>query len=351
MENDYQYKAGIQVRRNPDYRETDKAGNRFPYVDGVKFVIIGDHAARLAAFRTGKVDTALGFPATPTFMRDLLRVSPTTLIQERTSARTAVDGLSVRLDKEPWNDVRVRQALALAIDYETASQTIYEVPFNGTTTGISSAWYGEPGNTIAKLTKECGCPWYSYDPQRAEALLAEAGYPDGFTMSFEYFPFSQAYGEMFELIGSYWSQIGLDVQQLIPDFSIWRSNIDVGGWTDVSWSYIAPPPGSPSAAVQPVLPGNSGNGNLGRVNDPKLTALAEEFLASYQDSQRQNDLLKEMRSYYLDQVYTLPIPYGHQYTAFAPRLRNYQPSTHPLVGADYRHFIQVWIDDTRSFAN
>jgi ABC-type transport system substrate-binding protein len=71
---------------------------------------------------------------------------------------------------EPWDDVRVRQAIGMGIDRQRIVDNFYP-----------------PGSTVAEVFTPCSIPyacegdrWYEFDPEAARALLAEAGYPDGF---------------------------------------------------------------------------------------------------------------------------------------------------------------------------
>jgi ABC-type transport system substrate-binding protein len=71
---------------------------------------------------------------------------------------------------EPWDDVRVRQAIAMGIDRQRIVDNFYP-----------------PGSTVATTFTPCSIPyacegedWYEFDPEAARALLAEAGFPDGF---------------------------------------------------------------------------------------------------------------------------------------------------------------------------
>jgi hypothetical protein len=97
------------------------------------------------------------------------------------------------------------------------------------------------------------------------------------------------------------------------------------------------------------VPGHAQNGANGFVNDPKLTALAKEILASYRDEARAKDLVRQLNAYYLDQVYTFPYLSGNSYSFFAPRLRNFQPGTSPVVSDSIRNLTRPWIDDDWAF--
>ena len=78
--------------------------------------------------------------------------------------------------KKPWDDVKVRQAIAEAVDYESLVKDFYP-----------------PGSTVADHFTPCaipfGCegdPWYTYNPSDAKKLLTEAGFPDGFTTTLSF---------------------------------------------------------------------------------------------------------------------------------------------------------------------
>jgi ABC-type transport system substrate-binding protein len=77
---------------------------------------------------------------------------------------------------EPWNDPLVRQALALGVDRQRIVDNFFP-------TGSTVADYFTP----CSIPNGCeGEPWYDFDPERARELLAEAGYPDGFSTSIYY---------------------------------------------------------------------------------------------------------------------------------------------------------------------
>ncbi len=352
VEKDYEYKVGVTARRNPDYWLTDTVkggeGNRLPYMDRVRMAIIIDPSAQIAAFRSGKLDFAIGFVG-PEGVRALLKSNPTTLVQERPASPYGVGSTAFRLDKAPWNDVRVRRAMSLAIDYDTFSQSLYQVPFNGTS-GVAGAWYGQMLNTVEVLAKDCGCPWYSYNPTLAKQLLAEAGYPNGFTTTFEYHAYGQSWTEDFETQAGYWGKIGVNVGIRNLDLTVFRPQMDRGAWENLGMYFLFPAPSSIYGSVPHLVPGHLLNPVYGWINDPKITAWVKEFEASYRDLDKQKDLVRQIRAHFLDQVYTIPRALGRGYSLFSPRLRNYQPVNTPLISEIARPVITAWIDEDWSFA-
>ncbi|MCW5875623.1 MAG: hypothetical protein KIS85_01955 [Anaerolineales bacterium] len=83
----------------------------------------------------------------------------------------------------PWDDVRVRQAIAMGIDRQRIVDNFYppgsEVPHSFTPCGIPNGCEGED--------------WYEFDPEGARALLAEAGFPNGFDTAIYYRDVFRAY--------------------------------------------------------------------------------------------------------------------------------------------------------------
>jgi ABC-type transport system substrate-binding protein len=83
----------------------------------------------------------------------------------------------------PFDDVRVRQAVAMGIDRQRIVDNFYPA-------GSEVADYFTP----CSIPNGCeGDPWYSFDPEAARALLAEAGYPDGFDTTISYRDVSRPY--------------------------------------------------------------------------------------------------------------------------------------------------------------
>jgi len=77
---------------------------------------------------------------------------------------------------EPWGDVRVREAIAMGIDRQRIVDNFYPA-------GSVAASHFTP----CSIPNGCqGEEWYEFDPETARALLAEAGYPDGFETSIFY---------------------------------------------------------------------------------------------------------------------------------------------------------------------
>ncbi len=140
------------------------------YLDRVTFSIIPEDSSRVVQVETGEADVAMFVPPRE---RNRLLDNPNVNTVETSSLRSVYVGFN--LTKEPLNDVRVRKAINYAIN----NQAIVEEVMDGA--GRPSDSPVAPG-TLGYAPQEV----YDYQPDRARELLAEAGYEDGFEISFHH---------------------------------------------------------------------------------------------------------------------------------------------------------------------
>jgi len=152
----------ITLVRNDDY------WGEKPALEEIVFKIIPDDATRVIALETGEIDVCYNMPA-----MDGTRLDGNTdiTVHRLASQRTIHVGMNV--NKGPLQDKRVRQALNYAVDKEAIIKYIFAG--NGRVSDAPIA----PGIFGYVSTKT-----YEYDIEKAKALLAEAGYPDGFSINF-----------------------------------------------------------------------------------------------------------------------------------------------------------------------
>lgn len=136
-----------------------------PYLDELIFIDVTDAAVAVLMLEAGEVDVVL---AAPVSELPRLGQDPRFTVDVRESSRTMF--LKYILYKEPFDDLRVRQAIHHAIDINAITQGL----FQGVATPTTSIQ--PPGVTGAVEFAD----YHVYDPERARQLLAEAGYPNGF---------------------------------------------------------------------------------------------------------------------------------------------------------------------------
>src|SRR5881409_3954994 len=146
-------KVRVVLQRNPDYYDKGR-----PYVDEYVILSTPDAATRLAAFRTGQADFI--WLASPSEVEVIRKTNPQTVVQDRKSVVTPF-GLALAQDKPPFNDVRVRRAISMAVDRQKQVETVLEghgIPG----WGVPYLYYQDKMPTLAQLG-----PWWQHRPTEA----------------------------------------------------------------------------------------------------------------------------------------------------------------------------------------
>ena len=224
MLTDYVEDSAIIWDKNPNYWGYDEKypENRLPYIDQLRGLVMPEPAVFVAALRSAKADY-VGTPGDSQIrsidtIESLKKTNPELVIHPYWYRSDNAFTFSVK--KEPFDDIRVRQAMQMALDHETINDTFFR--------GFGNP---EPSGVLARDTKGFVVPFpewpeevkkhYTYDPEAAKQLLAEAGYPNGFkTVLNSTYRFDLSY---LELATQYWREIGIDAEiKLLDSQAGWR---------------------------------------------------------------------------------------------------------------------------------
>ena len=206
---DYSANSFYKFEKNPNYYDYDERypENQLPYLDSVTLSAFGDAAAMMASFISGELDyISLDSSLSDDQGRELVS-SLDGNIQVLTFNSNA-SAINLKVNNEPLNDIRVRIALQKAINLEEVNSAYYGYT---TPVNLASLFIAARSDWISvdewddELLSE-----YSYDPEGAKELLAEAGYPDGFTFTVVTDP--NADRDIYELAKSYFAQIGVTME-------------------------------------------------------------------------------------------------------------------------------------------
>lgn len=169
MMKEYKRGVSIQMVKNPNYHVPDR-----PYLDGITYYVIPDPATAYAYLRTGQLLFYDGLSGKDARKVEVELKNKTTVHK---NASYIGDPYTVNTRRRPFDDIRVRKALALSVDHAQAVQVVNDG--DGVVAGLlpQSPW-GLPAEELAKVPGY----WPDIEASRAEAkkLLAEAGYPNGF---------------------------------------------------------------------------------------------------------------------------------------------------------------------------
>jgi peptide/nickel transport system substrate-binding protein len=142
-------------------------------------LIISDSSTQMAAVRTGQVDASPQLTFTWDDLEMLLKTAPDLNYVKTDGSHLALWG---RMDKPelPFDDLRVRQAMNMAIDKQSIVDDYYKghADLCAPLYPLSKAF--EDLNTPFEQLPRAAQDLFIYNPERAKQLLTEAGYPDGF---------------------------------------------------------------------------------------------------------------------------------------------------------------------------
>jgi peptide/nickel transport system substrate-binding protein len=190
-------------------------------VDAVRLYFTKDAATETALFRSKQVDVMR--VSTLDQIYALMKTVPDLMLYRVPSFGWGDYGMSMALDKAPFSDVRVRQALSMAINRDIVAEVINKG---------DAALYGPFPWALAGYTKRADYsyanlgPNYQYNPKEAKRLLAAAGYPNGFDVELEWAEFQGwTYGEFVQLAARFYQDIGVRVKLKQLETSTWLSKM------------------------------------------------------------------------------------------------------------------------------
>jgi peptide/nickel transport system substrate-binding protein len=311
----YEPNVKTVFKRNPDYFLKDQ-----PYVDGVEWLVLEDPSTGLAMYRTGQIDCG---PAAQWSVRqqdlETLKKSHPNLVYQDFLSNVTGSVIYMRTDMPPFNDVRVRRAISMAIDREGL---------------IDAVWVrGEPTPAIARGATEWSLPidqlgegarYYQYDPKEARRLLAEAGFAKGLKTPIST---TNGYGpdllDAVQLVQRYLKDVGIEAEMKLQEYGAYIGTTFLGkfegmamGPVSITWE----PDSVLYGMYAPDQPRNSGH-----VNDPTLTAMLKEQRHT-PDLAARKKLIFDIQRYVAAQQYYVYTNSIMITGTWQPYVKNYAPN-------------------------
>ena len=310
--------SALALVKNPSYWGYDGRypQNRLPYADTLKVLIIPDRATSLSAVRTGKIDVVDGMSFTEA--QAMKKTNPE-ILQVTVPANYAAT-IDLRNDTKPFNDVRVRKAMQLAINLPTIAETYYgnvTPPYPSTlTTNLMTGW-GFPYQQWPQDLKD----EYTYNPTAAKQLLADAGYPNGFNTNIA--ANSTADLDLLQIVKSYFNDIGINIEIRPMDQTSWLAFVQNGKKYD---QLAYPAAGSLGKGTEPSLQLNyfhTGDAtNYFMVSDPVFDAFYNKVLAA-NDINGVKQALKDANQYVAQQHFSISLLQPNLFAFCQPWLKGY----------------------------
>ena len=171
----------MSLTRSPTYWKKDEFGQQLPYLDRIELTFMPQSATQVAAFRTGQSDTIM--MSSWDLASDLLRtekLGQTSYLHVQESNTNATGQGMMQNRKAPFNDVRVRRALNLALDRPEIIKRAYSEGY--CSPGPIPTWW--MGLEYPRACKDMG-QWMRYDPTQARTLLKDAGFDESHPLTFD----------------------------------------------------------------------------------------------------------------------------------------------------------------------
>ena len=190
----------VVLEKNEDYYDE----SRMPKIDEAQIYIMGDDSAVLTALQSGQLDAGIVYADSADYLTGDFTVN--------SSPQNMVQLFALNNSATPFDDVRVRQAISYAIDSDTIAKTIgYGKVFVSNQYAVEGTMFYNPD-----------VKGYGYDVDQAKALLADAGYADGFTTTI-YCGVDQALTDYLVAIQGYLKAVGITLNIDEMETAEWRS--------------------------------------------------------------------------------------------------------------------------------
>jgi peptide/nickel transport system substrate-binding protein len=330
----YRPNVGFTLVRNPAYFVSG-----LPYIDKIEAFVDEDNASRMAAFIAGKYDLGWEFPGSIN-RADWVQIKDT-LKQRRQNLKTVdypanvMSHLYFRNDKPPFNDVRVRRALSLAIDRKGIIDAVAEGVgvLNPAVPAALKEW-SVPADQLGE-----GAQYFKYDPAAARKLLAEAGHPKGFQVTIDFTTYgSQVLIDTCQLVLKNLKDVGIDAKLNTKEYGAYISSTFYGKYESMALG-----PQTPFLEPDNFLFGQYYPGeikNHGHINDPVLADLLVRQRRTM-DPAKRREIIHEAQRHIAKQQWYVQLWSGVYVGVWDGALMNYGPN----LGYDYGGRLMIaWLN-------
>ena len=319
----YEPNTRLTFVRNKDYFVPG-----LPYADGVEVTVDEDPSSRLATWIAGKYDFA------PEYGQCVRRLDLQVAQQRRPGLKTqdfiVLFGAytAMKLDREPFRDVRVRRALGIADDWKQILETNAWSLGKGAPNPAVPAALREWAIPIDQLTPT-GRRLYERDIPAAKRLLAEAGFPQGFKTTVEAtLAWSPDYVDALQVTMSGWKEAGIDAELKSKDFGAYMATTIYGKFDKLGHGLRGGSPIADLALYGAHYPGEPLNAS--GVDDPKLNEMLRLQRRTL-DVAKRREIVYDIQRYLAEQAYYTFGPSVSTVAAWEPRVKNFSPN----IGHDY----------------
>jgi peptide/nickel transport system substrate-binding protein len=326
------YETGQSIKgvRNPDYYHPGK-----PYLDGFVAIYAPKQATRIDAIRSDRA--AMEFRGLPPASRDELKKQLGDKIAVQESDWNCGSVVTINHAKKPFDDVRVRRALTLAIDRWKGAEALSKIANVRTVDSI--IFPGHPLAPTKEQLHEVAGFWTDIEKSRAEAkrLLKEAG-----AENLEFELLNRDVDQPYKYVGIWlvdeWRKIGVKVNQRVLPSGPWVA-AERAGEFEVVLQANCHSVVNPLADVTPYL--SHSHENYGKYDDPKADELYDQALRET-DPEKQKQLMWQFAKRIMDdEAHKIMVLWWYRVVPYRSYVKGWKISPSHYVNQDLGN---VWLD-------
>jgi peptide/nickel transport system substrate-binding protein len=296
--------SGFTLTRNPYYWRQGEDGKPLPYLDQVKVQILPDDATRILKLKAGEIN---GVEFVPFSRAAELKADPKINMTLIPAAKIVYLGMNIRPtlkdgSKNPLADKRLRQALNYAVEKKAVAQIV--------TYGMGALQLTLPPASTPLAMTDKGEP-YPYNPEKAKALMKEAGLDNGVDLSIYALAGNADDTAELAAIQQMWAPLGVRLKILLVDAAtrVAKYRADDFQMRTATWTNDI---NDPSQIVSYMAYFPAYESNRSGFNDAELNSLFEKSQAET-DVAKRAALYRRIQEIYVDaapMVFLLDTPYA-----------------------------------------
>ena len=323
--------------KNDGYWDKEKiAGQAYklPFVDKIVYRTIKDEASFLTARRTAKLDVLENLRWSA--VDELKKNAPALKWKKR--VHTFGTFLAMRVDTKPFDDIRVRRALNIAVNKQEIAKAFYggnaelfAYPMHPDYTG-----YYEPLDKMPVAAQEL----FVYNPDKARALLAEAGFPKGFTFKTQVCACNPDHMDIIPLISAYLEKVGVKMDIQVMEYGAFLSAMTTK--TNAAGYFMNNGHSNPTTSIRKSFVTKQ-TWNPSQYSDPEFDKRMADVYLERDEGKRQL-LIKLMTRDIVEKApyIWLPTPIG--YSAWWPWVKNYDGELRAGSERPAPIHARMWVD-------
>lgn len=315
----YQRGQNFVLVKNEEYWDEG-----IPYLDSIEITIMPDNSTQLAAFTAGQLD--IYDPPNYAQIETLQQTLPDIVVNE--FGEFGMSGIGCNISVAPFDDIRVRQALFLAIDHQQIIDVV--MTGHGSLQRAVPAAYAGWVVPFEELPLGTG-----RDVERAKALLAEAGYAEGFDVPCKtVVRYTQREATV---VAEQLAEIGVTMEIIDVEYGAFLEARNTGDFELIAFSL------SPFGDIEDftkALYQTESSRNYGGWGSAELDELFAQGSQEL-DEEARKEIFREVQAVLAENCWVIDLPRATGIEAWHPYVKDFVSAQNPERGLGFH---EVWLD-------